>query len=113
MIFKMNDLRDYIANHPDGFTINPITMEVPTKGYSVAVRETQNSFGEEGFQKALKYAIENGLYLGGWRDVLTGDYYYDATMVVETLEEAQKLARENEQLAFYGFVEEHEIRCEW
>lgn len=41
---------------PEGFTVDKNTFKPITKGYSVAVKETQNAFGNYGAAKVVSYA---------------------------------------------------------
>ena len=36
------------ALNPEGFTVNAATLQPVTSGYAVALKKTQNSFGNEG-----------------------------------------------------------------
>lgn len=101
------------AEHPQGFTVSPDMTEIPTQGYAVAVRETQNHFGVVGFLRALAYALENNLHLGGWLDEKTGDYYFDAVKVFPEgkLNEAFAFAVDNQQLAFFDIGNGVVIEC--
>lgn len=70
-------------------------MQPVTAGYAVAVADTQNSFGPEGLAKVVDYvAAHSGVNaFGGWYDNKSGMYYYDATIIVNDLQEAIEFAR--------------------
>ncbi len=94
-----------------GFTINAETLQPVTSGYAVAIRETQNSFGNAGIANVLdmvKAGKANAI--GGWYDDQSRLYYYDATIVVNDLEQAIRLGIENDQLAIFDLNTMTEIR---
>lgn len=100
------------AMNAAGFTINAETLQpVTSSGYAVAIRDTQNSFGNAGIANVLK-AVKAGKAnaIGGWYDDQSGLYYYDATLVVNDLEKAIQLGIENEQLAIFDLNTMTEIR---
>lgn len=101
------------AMNPLGFTINAQTLQPVTSGYAVAIKETQNSFGNEGIKNVLN-AVNSGRAnaIGGWYDDQTGLYYYDATMVVSDIETAIRLGIENDQLAVFDLNRMEEIRLQ-
>ena len=96
---------------PEGFTIDKNTFEPITAGYSVAVKETQNSFGNYGAAKVVSYANkhEEITALGGWYNSKNGQFYFDAVIIVDTLEEALRLGRENGQIAIFNLNTMEEI----
>ena len=96
---------------PDGFTVNKNTFEPITAGYSVAVAETQNSFGNYGAAKVVSYANKHQEInaLGGWYNSKNGRFYFDAVIIVNTLEEAIRLGRENGQIAIFDLNNMQEI----
>lgn len=83
--------------NPDGFTLDLRTMQYVPDGYAVAYEETQDSFGLEGLEKVIKHAQSHDNYVGGWR--ADNGYYFDSIMIVDDLEEAMRLGRENHQIA--------------
>jgi hypothetical protein len=99
------------AMNAAGFTINAETLQPVTSGYAVAIRDTQNSFGDAGIANVLK-AVKAGKAnaIGGWYDDQSGLYYYDATLVVNDLEKAIQLGIENDQLAIFDLNTMTEIR---
>ena len=94
-----------------GFTINASSLEDVKHGYSVAIKETQNSFGPEGIEN-VHDAIIAGLadHVGGWLDSETGLYYFDAVRIFTNLDEAMNFARENGQIAIFNLDTLEEIR---
>lgn len=101
------------AMNAAGFTINAETLQPVTSGYAVAIRETQNSFGNEGIASVLD-AIKAGKAnaIGGWYDEQSGLYYYDATLIVHDREQAIRLGIENDQLAIFDLNTMQEIRLQ-
>lgn len=99
------------AMNAAGFTINAETLQPVTSGYAVAIRDTQNSFGNAGIANVLK-AVKAGKAnaIGGWYDDQSGLYYYDATLVVNDREKAIQLGIENDQLAIFDLNTMTEIR---
>lgn len=100
------------AAHPDGFTVDARTLQPITTGFAVAVAETQNSFGEKGLQDVVEYVLTHREVNAfcGWLDVVTNAYYYDGTIVVESMEEALEIGRINGQIAVFDLTNCVEIR---
>lgn len=107
------------ALNPEGFTVNAATLQPVTTGYAVALKKTQNSFGNEGLAKVAN-VIENlqasgnlngrVLAFGGWYDSESGLYYYDATVIFDNRAEAIEAGRANEQIAIFDLANLEEIR---
>ena len=100
------------ALNPEGFTVDAKTMQPVTRGFAVAVADTQNSFGPEGLAKVVEYvSAHSGVNaFGGWYDSESGLYYYDATIIVHDLLKAIDLARANDQIAIFDLTRLEEIR---
>lgn len=100
------------ALNPEGYTIDAKTMQSVTNGFAVAVADTQNSFGPEGLAKVVDYVAAHADVnaFGGWYDSESGLYYYDATIIVNDLQEAIELGRKNGQLAIFDLARLEEIR---
>lgn len=100
------------AANPDGFTVNAITLEPVTKGYAVSLEATQNSFGTEGLARVIDYVTTHNDVnaYGGWLNTDNNQYYYDATVICTTREEAEALARQNHQIAYFDLENMEEIR---
>lgn len=100
------------AVNPEGFTVNAKTLQPVTSGYAVAVKATQNSFNAEGLAAVVEYAAnhEEITAVGGWLDSETGLFYYDAVVIVESLEDARAIAERENQLAIYCLHEMKEYR---
>lgn len=98
--------------NPDGYTVDARTLQPVTSCYAVAVAATQNSFGPEGLARVIEY-VQNHPEVnafGGWYDSESGQYYYDATIIVDSLEKAIELGRANDQLAIFDLTNCKEIR---
>ena len=100
------------ATFTDGFTVDKNTFQPITTGYSVAVAATQNSFNNVGAARVAAYANTHAEInaVGGWYNSENDRYYFDAVIVVDTLEEAIKLGRENKQIAVFDLANLREIR---
>lgn len=99
-------------NNKDGFTVNAATLQPVTKGYAVAVADTQNSFGFEGLVNVVKYVDDHSEInaFGGWYNTENNMYYFDATVIVNDLESAKELGRINKQIAIFDLANLEEIR---
>lgn len=91
-----------IANK-DGYTVNAATLQPVKSGYAVAVADTQNSFGLEGLANVVKYVKEHPEInaFGGWYNSENGKFYFDATIIVDDLNQALELGRVNKQIAIF------------
>ena len=100
--------------HPDGFTLNIRTMEVPDKGIAVAYAATQGSHSREALDAVIAHALANGGYVGGWLDTTDGQYYFDSVRLFpeDQLEAATQFAIDNEQLAFFIISTGEEVRLD-
>lgn len=107
------------ALNPEGFTVNAATLQPVTTGYAVALKKTQNSFGDEGLAKVANVIEElqalgnldgRTLAFGGWCDSESGLYYFDATVIFENRAEAIEAGRANEQIAIFDLANLEEIR---
>lgn len=98
--------------NPDGYTVDARTLQPVTSGYAVAVKDTQNSFGNEGLARVIKYVKDHHEVnaFGGWYDSESGLYYYDATIIVQDLKQAIELGRANDQIAIFDLTNCKEIR---
>ena len=105
----INKIADFAAGNPDGFTVD-LNLNPVTAGYCVALSETQNSFGINGLEKVVKLAKQNNYCVGGWLDSESGKYYYDCTIVVDSLEKALLYGQLNNQIAIYNLNADQEIR---
>lgn len=93
-------------NNKDGFTVNAANLQPVTKGYAVAVADTQNSFGLEGLANVVQYVSEHPEInaFGGWYNSQNNMFYFDATVIVNDLAAALELGRINKQLAIFDLT---------
>ena len=91
-----------IANK-EGYTVNAATLQPVKTGYAVAVADTQHSFGLEGLANVVKYVEEHPEInaFGGWYNSENGKFYFDATIIVDDLNQALELGRINKQIAIF------------
>lgn len=103
MLTILSTLASIAALNPEGYTVDAQTLQPVTSGYVVAVKGTQNSFGDSGLRRVVEYqrTHQECTAFGGWLDSESGLYYYDACVIVPTLGEAMALAKANEQIAFF------------
>ena len=97
--------------NPEGFTVDASTLEPVTTGYSVAIAETQNSFGPAGLEN-VHDAIICGMAecVGGWFDSESGKYYFDAVNIYRNKYQAIEIGRANSQIAIFDLDNLDEIR---
>lgn len=105
----INRIADFAASNPDGFTVD-LNLNPVDAGYCVALSETQNSFGIAGLEKVVSLAKQNNYCVGGWYDKESGKYYYDCTIVVNSLEKALLYGQLNNQIAIFNLNACQEIR---
>jgi len=114
-------LRDFIKNNPDGFTIDSTTFDPAAGGFVVApLKEAEIIVGESlpeevllGYiedNKDIARAINRPVYLGGWFDSQSQQYFLDNTLIVPTAEEASYIAEAADQLAIFDLNNFEEIR---
>ena len=96
----IDQLQVIAQENPSGFTVSLPNLQFITRGWVVAKKETQNSFGLEGLNRALEVALKTSKTIGGWQDEEL--FYWDAVMVFNNEDEATQAGIENEQLAIYN-----------
>lgn len=94
---------------PDGYTVDKRRHAI-TEGYSIAVKETQDSHGIWGLMRTTFNSLRKGLNFGGWLDTATGRYYYDSVVIEQDEQTAIAKGLENEQIAIYNLTDGKEIR---
>lgn len=94
------------TNNKEGFTVSAATLQPVTRGYAVAVADTQDSFGLEGLANVVKYVSEHPEInaFGGWYNSKNNMYYFDATVIVEDLAAAIELGRMHKQFAIFDLA---------
>lgn len=106
-----------------GFTYNPVTGEQPTTGFALSIhpeREQKIDGSKADVVALAEYAAKNWdllsqpqNYMGGWHSPDDGQVYLDVSTVVQTAEEAERLAREANQLAYFDLVKGQSIKLEY
>lgn len=94
---------------PDGYTVDKRRHAI-TDGYSIAVKETQDSHGIRGLVRTTFHSLRHGLNFGGWLDTATGLYYYDSVVIEQDEQTAIAKGLENNQIAIYNLTDGEEIR---
>jgi hypothetical protein len=98
-----------------GFTVDPETGEIPTKGYVVSLPGFERVYpaadvhpsdivdGKRDALTARAYFERPGrvVYYGAWLDTETRLTYLDASVVVQTRSEAERLARQWNQISYF------------
>ena len=104
----------FSQTHPDGFTLNISTWEMPTEGIAVSYAATQDRHDREDLDFVISHAQSHEGYVGGWLDTETGRYYFDSVRVFpeDSLTQACQFGRENAQIAIYILSNGKEIRLE-
>ena len=97
-----------------GFTYSPTTGEQPTTGFALSVHPDREQVIESSAANAVelaKYVVKNwdllsqdGNFVGGWHHPTNGKVYLDVSTVVATAKEADKLARDAHQIAYFDLV---------
>lgn len=104
----INKIKQIASENPYGFTIYTTTLQHVSSGWVVALKETQNSFGDEGLKKVWELAKRTTGIMGGWKDGKL--FYWDCVMIVDNEAEAIRLGIENEQLEIYHLDTGKQVR---
>jgi hypothetical protein len=109
-----DSLWTFSQTHPDGFTLDINTWEMPTEGIAVAYSATQDRHDRDDLEFVVSHARSHGGYVGGWLDTETGRYYFDSVRVFpeDSIVQASQFGRENAQIAIYILSSGKEIRLE-
>jgi adenylate kinase family enzyme len=118
---SVGGLRDFIRKNPDGFTIDATTFDPAAGGFVVApLKEAEIIVGESLPEEVLLGYLEDNkdiaqasgrtVYLGGWFDGESQQYFLDNTLIVPTAEEALYIAEAADQLAIFDLNNFEEIR---
>lgn len=95
----------------EGFTFSINDNEMQATGYAVARKETQNSFGAEGLQNCIAFALANNVQcIGGWYDNESEKFYFDATEIFSNKDAAIEAGKRNDQIAIFDLDNLNEIR---
>ena len=110
---KETNLLDFIKQNPDGFTVDPDTLDSPTSGFAVAPVKAleivldKNEMTEADARQFAKNVadlskqINAPVFAGGWLNDDNGKYYLDATVVFDTIEDALYTAEASNQEAIF------------
>lgn len=106
----LKDIKEYIKENK-GITLDINTMKNTTKksGFSVSLAgyETKEKSIDKTMEvlkdyiKAVKDLKKNNLFVGVWYDEKTQYYFIDISMIVNKRREAERIAKDNKQLAIY------------
>jgi gas vesicle protein len=118
---SVGGLRDFIRKNPDGFTIDATTFDPAAGGFVVApLKEAEIIVGQDLPEEVLLGYVEDNkdiarasgrtVYLGGWFDGESQQYFLDNTLIVPTAEEALYIAEAADQLAIFDLNNFEEIR---
>lgn len=114
----LKDIKEYIKENK-GITLDINTMKNTTKksGFSVSLAgyETKEKSIDKTMEivkdyiKAVKDLKKNNLFVGVWYDEKTQYYYIDISMIINKRREAERIAKDNKQLAIYDLKENKSI----
>ena len=116
-------LTNFIKENPYGFTITSDTFEPVPTGFVVApVKAAEIPVGKDLSLDFLREWINNAkdisgilnreIFMGGWKDSKTDDYYLDNTIIFDNKEEALYVGQASDQKAIFHIDELNEIRTE-
>ena len=97
---KEEQLKKIADENPNGFTVWTTDLAPVKSGWVVAMKETQDSFGDAGLKRALEVAEKTSKVIGGWKE--KKQFYWDAVLLYDNETEATKAGIENEQIAIYN-----------
>lgn len=114
----LKDIKEYIKENK-GITLDINTMKNTTKksGFSVSLAgyETKEKSLNKTMEivkeyiKVVKKINKKSLFVGVWYDEKTSYYYIDISIIVNKKREAERIAKENKQLAIYDLKENKSI----
>lgn len=112
---NINRLADYITKiiipaNPNGFTIDPVTLQMPSfprSVYIVSRKDCERRFYRTPRLKEVSdWLWQNsellsrpGHYIGGWQD--GGHFFLDVSIAIKGSAEALNTAYANQQIAFF------------
>ena len=120
---SVRKLHSFIRENPEGFTITSDKLEPVSGGFPVApLKDAEiivkgditRSVLREYVQNAkdLATALDREVFLGGWLDTETNQYYLDNVVLPDNREEALYIAEIADQEAFYDLNTFEEVRTE-
>ena len=81
MVKLIDSVWEYAKINPQGFTLSLKTKRTVKFGIPVGYKATQNSFGKEGLNKAIKHALDNEMIVGRWLNSKDNLFYFDSVKV--------------------------------
>ena len=117
-------LVDLIRKNPDGFTVDPDSLEAPSGGFAVApVKAAEMVIARDNLTESnirqlaedlanLSSLSNRKFYAGGWFNSEDGKFYLDATIVADNIEDALYIADSSNQIAIFDLGEFNEINTE-
>lgn len=118
----LKDIKEYIKKYK-GITLDINTMKNTTikNGYSVSLAgyETKEKSIDKTMEivkdyiKAVKNLNKNNLFVGVWYDEKTQYYYIDISMIISKRREAERIAKDNKQLAIYDLKNNDSIYLDY
>ena len=103
----INKLKEIARRNPHGFTVYLDNLRPVTSGWSVALKETQNSHSDEGLKHVIAVANAKTGIVGGWSE--DGKFWWDAVLIFDNEEEATIAGHQNEQIAIY-YIEKNYVK---
>lgn len=117
---KVEGILDAIGRPDGGFTYHAVTGEQPTTGFALSIHRDREAVMDDSQATVValaRYAAKNwgllkesGNFIGGWHNPDDGKVYLDVSTVVETAEEADRLARAADQIAYFDLVKGQSIK---
>jgi hypothetical protein len=117
---KVSGILDAIHRADGGFTYHAVTGEQPTTGFALSLHPDREAIMDDSQATVValaQYAAKNwdllkesGNFMGGWHNPDDGKVYLDVSTVVKTAEEADRLAREAKQIAYFDLVKGQSIK---
>ena len=98
-------------NNPYGFTYDISTFTPVTSGFTVAYKETQDSFERVGLEKVIDFSQQlDHQLVGGWLNEKNGLYYYDSIKLFKNKDDAIAFGLDNQQIAIFNLDTLTEIK---
>lgn len=102
----------YSHSHPEGFTVDVLTMTETVDGIAVSYSATQGCHSREKLNRVVRHALKHDGYVGGWFDSADSLYYFDSSRIFpeDSVAAAKKFGIDNGQIAIFNIGEKKEIR---
>ena len=123
-INNSSSLLQFIKDNPDGFTVDPLSLESPRSGFAVApikpaevivdMNDLTISKVREFVDTLEQLSKISGVpvFAGGWFNNEDGKYYLDAVYNIDNKEDALYTAQAGDQIAIFDLGEFNEINTE-